>query len=65
MSESLMIANLVIGSVHFIVTSMLHMRMKLECCGHPCLETDPIETSDKKDDDISPPTQLASPTKIQ
>ncbi len=61
MSETLIIANLVLSSVHFIVTSMLHLRMNLECCGKPCFESDPVDTSDnKKVDDENPPVQLPS-----
>ena len=65
MSEALIIANLVLGSVHFIVTSMLHVRMSIECCGKPCFESDPVDTTDKKDDDTLPPTQLVSAIKTQ
>lgn len=61
MSETLIIANLVLGSVHFIVTSMLHLRMNLECCGKPCFESDPVDTSDNAVNS-NPPVQLANPS---
>jgi hypothetical protein len=47
MSDAILITNLVLGSVQLIVTALLHLRIKAECCsGKDSIDIEPVNPPD-------------------